>query len=343
MTLCVLAKGGSRPKSATMTTSRTILAIALAAAFPLAAGCTQGGGGPQFSAARDLASPDIAPPSVDEELAKEAGVERIIYRVGPVDLPAHTDPDDAISKPLTMRFQADKAMWVIGFKPRIVDESGSALPAELLHQAMVFNMHEENPLCAGEGNPFTVATSLLKEIELPEGYGYAILPTDPLEARVVLANPSDKGYAGVSFELTLVARAMDEFSNRSDVKPVLFELDPCGHSAMKVPPREFMEKSAAFEVPMRSRLIAAQAALQDFGVAVELRRGSDPEPLWRAEALLDKDRRITGLLDDPFISPKGIPLKGGEEISLGVAYDNSGASWLAGRTAAAMTYLAPED
>lgn len=319
---------------------KSILSTALL--FILSA-CSQSGAMPDIHEPETKPAPNAAAPAVGDQLAKEAGESRIIYHIGPVDLPAGTDIKVALEKPMSMRFQTDKAIWVTGFLPKVVDANGGELPSKLLHHAIIYNLHDENPLCSGAPNPFVVATSMLTEVNLPQGYGYPILPTDPLEANVVLSNPTDKNYSDVFFEITLVARAMNEFTSRKDVKPMLLELDPCGHAPIDAPPNAFTEKKATYQVPETSSLVLAQSVIQDYGAAVQLISSKDIMPFWRSEAILDDAHHITGMTANPFEDSGGIDFKSGQQITFSASYNNSSTIWLDGASAAAMIYLAPKD
>lgn len=307
-------------------------------------GCSNGSAPPPFGGRAEDPAPSVAtPPSVDEALAEEAGTEKLIYHVGPVDLPARADVETMIDRPLSMRFQTSKELWVTGFKPKVVNANGEELPAELLHQAIVFNMREENPLCAGAPNPFLIASSILSEINLPQGYGYPILPADPIEASVILKNPTDVSYIDVFFEFTLTARPMSELADFKDVKPVLVEMNPCDHATIEAPPHEVKQQNATYQVPMKSKLVSANAVLQDFGSAIELTKGGEIMPFWRAESILDNNHHVTALTGNPFEDSEGIEFGSADRITLGVSYDNSSDLWLKGATAGAMIYLAPKD
>lgn len=314
--------------------------LVLVAVF-FSGGCSKSALNPDFSqSGEDAPAADAAEaPSVDEALAREAGQQRIIYHIGPVDLPAGTKAEAMLERPLSMRFQTDKAIWVVGFVPKVVDANGSELPAELLHHAVVFNMHEENPICAGQPNPFSVASSMLTEVNLPRGFGYPILPTDPIEARAVLANPTDKSYTDVYFEIALVAKPMNDFAAIRDVKPIYFELDPCTHAPMAVEPHAFSQKSATYQVPMKASLILAHAILEDYGSAVQLTAGKEVMPFWRAEGVQDEEHRVKELTANPFEDASGLSFNAGDPITIGVAYDNSSDAWLTGAVAGAMAYF----
>jgi hypothetical protein len=319
---------------------RLFMAVGMAAILALAAGCTKSGG-PDYTSEEE-GGPD---PAVNEKLADEAWQSRFVFHIGPVDLPKGQDAKGMVDKPLTMSFQTDEAVWVTAFQPKVVDTAGNELPSDLLHQAIVFNKHEENSLCSdgGSGNPIFVATSMLTEIELPQGFGYPVLPSDPLEAQVVLKNSTDKSYAGVYFELTLVARPMNEFTNLADVKPMLVEMDTCDHAPLTVEPGEFEEQKATYRMAQSSRLVVAFGALQDYGASVELTAGTELEPFWVASAELDENHKILQLSNSPYVDSGGVTFSAGDPIMFGVTYDNTSDKWLKTATAGAMVYVAPNE
>lgn len=306
------------------------------------AACTQNPALPVSLESSATPTPDQSVPAVDERLAKEVGVERLIYHIGPVDLQKTQQADAMMESPLTMRFQTDKDLWVIGFIPRVVDSKGNELPAELLHHAIISNLHEDNALCSGQPNPFIVASPTLQKIDFPHGYGYPVLASDPLEARVVLTNPTSNNFMDISFELTLITRKMSEFSNMKDVRPFFAELEPCNHSPMSAPPRTFSEKSATYQLPIAGELVVAQALIKDFGASVELTAGTENKPFWRAEAIKDGDHKVNALTDNPLIDEKGPSFKAGDAITVKVSYDNSSDNWLNNAVGGAMIYVVPE-
>ncbi|MFH1829715.1 MAG: hypothetical protein ABH871_02910 [Pseudomonadota bacterium] len=306
--------------------------------------CTPSSSAPDYLTPSEAGNEGQLPsPSVNDELADAAWQKRIVFHVGPVDLAAGTKVQDALDAPLEMTFQTNEAVWVTGFEPKVVDSAGTELPSELLHQAIISNMHEENPLCsdAGSGNPLFIATSLLTGIELPQGYGYPLLPNDPIEAKIILANPTDQSYAGVYFELTLVARPINEFADLKDVKPMLLEMDACEHTPLEIEPGSFSEQTATYQVSKASKLVVAYAVLQDYGASVELTAGTDLEPFWTAGADLDEQHKIIQLSDNPYVDSGSVSFSAGDPLMVGITYDNTSDKWLKGATAGAMVYVAP--
>jgi hypothetical protein len=319
-----------------------IYAVSLTALVVLGAGCN-GSDGPPV-----LVSPDgsvyvgVSEPSVDEELADEAWRKRLIFHVGPVDLPAGTERMD--DSPLAMSFQTDENIWVTAFEPRVVDASGAELPSSLIHKAIVSNMHEDNPVCSesGVGNPAFMTTSLLTSVELPQGYGYPVLATDPLEAQVVLQNPTEESYSQVFFEITLVARPMNEFTNLADVKPMLLEFNPCDHSDVEVEPDSFEELKASYRTGVPARVIMVSGAMGEYGSAISLTAGSEIVPFWSSEAILGEGHELMGLTENPYVDMQ-TNLTAEDEVTLGATFDNAKDDWLEGAVAGAMIYVNPEE
>ncbi len=328
---------------------KALRAIVAFAFLLILVSCTPSGGAPNFLTPDDneAAQPQgqSPEPSVSDELADEAWQKRIVFHVGPMDLPKGAEASEMLGSPLNMTFQTDEAIWVTGFEPRVVDSAGTRLPSELLHQAIISNMHEENSLCSdtGSGNPMFIATSLLTAIELPQGYGYPVMPNDPIDAKIVLTNPTDQSYAGVYFELTLVARPINEFADLKDVKPMLLEMDACNHEPLEIEPGSFSEWRATYKMAQSSTLVAAFGVLQDYGASVELTAGTDLEPFWSAEAELDEKHKIVQLSDSPYVDSGGISFSSGDPVMVEITYDNTSDEWLKGATAGAMVYVAPTE
>ncbi len=344
MTLRVLASTSDIPIIPAMKLISQKQLLLLVTASLLLTGCTESGSSPYFTEQPEAPSGNISP-SIGEELAKEVGLKRIIYHVGPIDLPAHTSAEVMLEKPLSMRFQAGEALWVTGFLPGVVNADGEELPKELLHHAIISNMHEDNPLCAdaGGGNPFFIATSMLTEINLPQGTGYPILADDPIEAKIVLENPTEESFVDVYFELVLIARPMNEFTNFADVKPMLLEMDPCGHEPLRVGPHELIERNATYTIPDDGKLVVAHGAIQRFGSTVKLTYDLEISPFWQAEAELDENHELIDLIDNPYTDSTGIDLAKEKTITFGVVYDNVSDKWINSATAGAMVYVVRED
>ncbi len=285
------------------------------------------------------AEPSKAELSISDYL-DETGKVVYTYHMGPYDISSMTSANAMILKPATMRFNLEEPLWVTSIEPIIEDAEGAALPNELVHQILLVNHGEENSFCTTSqtGNPFAATSSNMEKIELPEGHGYAVVPSDPLEARVVLQNPLKQDFFGVYIKVILVGEPMDNTKMMTDVLPMMIDLDPCYHEPINIAPGQFVEKVEVAYSPETGSVIQAHGLLQNYGVSVSLTKGDEGDPFWKGTALIDDDHRITSL--PPFQDPAGVAVGSGDMITLTVAYNNASDDWFDSAIGAAMVYLA---
>lgn len=291
----------------------------------------------------DLSSQMLAQSGAQTTTPKTT-VQKLSYSFGPYSLPAGTTATTMTNKDGKLSFHVDSPVWMTGFEPHVVDAKGNPLPSKLIQLAILSNGHEANPLCTTRqtSNPFAATTSLLQKTVLPEGFGYPMMPEDPLEAKIVLRNPTEEDYADVYFTFTLTAEPMDVASYKLDVATLLLDVDPCDHSPVTLPPNGMVEKKGSFVIPDDGKVIKVQGLLQDYGVSVSVDASKDAAKFsWSAMSQLDDNHQIVSL--DSYENSKGAPLKKDDQISLGVLYDNFSANWVNDATAAAIVYIAHDN
>ncbi|MBI2344336.1 MAG: hypothetical protein HYV02_08410 [Deltaproteobacteria bacterium] len=305
--------------------------------------CTQGASTPSVKSSGVLptaATPSSAKPeTTTAQPGTSASVEKQTYQMGPFDLPAGMTTEGMREKPAKMTFKVDEPMWITAFEPKLEDANGEAVPGELLHFAFLGNRNEENPLCQKKetANPFVAATSALKKIVFPTGYGYAVLPSDTLEASVVLHNPTMDAYHDVYFTFKIVGVPMEKGGEIKDLQPLLLDADPCQHLPLAVEPGGYLKRSERFGVPSDGSLIAAYGLLQDYGIEITLAKETEAAPFWKAAASINAEHQVVSL--PTFEDLEGIPFQAGDGVVLTVAYQNFSEDWFHDATTAAMVYL----
>jgi hypothetical protein len=247
-----------------------------------------------------------------------------------------------LSKPASIKFNTDEVAWITSFEPKIEDAEGNPLLNELVHSIILVNHGEANVLCTTKqvGNPFAAATSLMNAIDLPEGYGYPVLPSDQLEAVAILKNPTSEKLQNVYIKIILRGKKNDGTAHFSDVRPLMMDVDPCEHKPMSIPPEKFVEKTMTGLVPDDGNIVAAHGFLQDYGVSASLTVNGEKEPFWQGIAEIDDEYHITAL--DHYEDAAGVPVKRGDELKFSIVYDNSGDGWYDEATGAAIVYLAAD-
>lgn len=302
--------------------------------------CTNAGSAPEVQS-----TPKQEAPSAEEPRSFAASFgsskQSLSYRIGPFDLAAGTSPEKMREHPGEITFHVDESLWITGFTPRVEDAEGNPLPGDLIYLASVKNQSEENPLCSAEskGNTFLAATSTMKDITMPEGYGYAVLPEDKLHASVILRNATDVDYQNVYFSFTIVGEPMKTSKATQDVLPLLLDTNTCQHQPLAVEPGGYVTRKEQFVLPESGKLVAAFGLMQDRAVKVSLSTSSDDSaPIWQAEAAINASHQITHL--PPFKDAAGIPLRSGDNLFLTVAYQNFSESWYNDATVSAIVYMA---
>lgn len=277
--------------------------------------------------------------------APKAQTKEIIFHAGPIDLPNDTAPDSMLEKPLTMRFQVGEPVWITGFESSVIDSNGNKLPSALLHRAIIFNLHEENPLCGDSkrGNPILAASSTTSSIEFPQGYAYPLLPTDPIELSVSMKNSTDKQYSGVYFSIKLISKPMNEYMKIKDLKPMLISADTCEYRPTKVGAEAIVEEAKTYKFERKSSLMIANATMEDCSVTVALTKKTEAVPFWRVQAKIDDKNNILSLTDNPFIDPAGVSFKSGETVTFSSGFNNTSSKWSNTSTAEVMMYVAEEE
>ncbi len=240
-------------------------------------------------------------------------------------------------EPGFINFQADEPLWVVSFEDSIEESSGSILPRNLLHMAILTNRSENNPLCTEKevANPFVATSAVTEKVELPEGLGYAVLPEDQLDAKVILKNPTAQDFNDVFYKFTITALPMKTSKNIDDVVPLLLDIDPCDHMPISLPPKEFIKKEVDFSIPENGLLTKAYGLLQNNGIGISLSEANGT--IWEANAKLSEKHEILSLSE--FDDPAGIPLNAGDKIKLSVSYENMDNEWHSDATGAVMAYL----
>lgn len=262
------------------------------------------------------------------------------YQLGPISLPAKKISEEYFSAPVTMNFHVEEAVWITGVGFELVDAEENPLPGNLIHEILLINHGEANGLCTSKqaGNPFAAATSSLKPIELPEGLGYPVVETDPLEARVFLKNPTEQDYFSVYLKFTVSGEVASEAKFIKDVLPVMIDVDPCEHSPLSLAPGQFLEKNNTAFIPETGKIVKAYGLLQDYGVSLSLSTNEEAEPFWHGLAEIDESYRIVDL--PPFENNAGVAIERGGKLNMKVVYNNVSGNWFEGATGAAILYLA---
>lgn len=325
--------------------------IATCCAAALLGACSNGGMSPDLRAGTDpIAAANNL--SVQSEVTQSNPVaptrqhtQKLHYKIGPVQLAPQSDAETMQDNPATLTFRTHESVWMTGFRMHLEDEHGKRLPNELLHSALLINHNDTNSLCDSKplGNPFVASSAAQTELELPEGYGYALLPTDPLEARVILHNPNNNPYPAIFVNFTIEAVGMNNRSITQDVTTYLMDSDPCAHEPIAVEPGAYITEQVQAALPHAGNIVAAHGVLQQHSVKLALNVNGAPDAVWQGETTLDDARNVISAPQFALENDQGVRVNQGDPLLLSVSYQNFSEDWLNHATARAMLYVAPSE
>lgn len=284
-------------------------------------------------------------PSVVNPTSK-ATVQKLNYTFGPFRLPAGMAAKSMTGKNAPFNFRVEAPVWVTGFEPRLTNANGDVLKGNYVQLLVLSNGREVNTACTQRqtANPFAAATANLQKMTLPDGHGYPILPEDPLEAKIVLRNPTEEDLNDIYVTFTLTAEPMDVAQHKKDVIPMMLAVeDPCDFGLMALPPQGLVEKNKSFVISESGKVVKVQGLLQNYGVSYSISTEADIDSekfTWSTLSKQNVQHEIVELQD--YDNANGVMIEKGKAINLSVVYDNFSTAWINDATGAAIVYLERE-
>src|SRR5262249_27041842 len=114
--------------------------------------------------------------------------DTIIYKIGPLHLPAHTDHMKAKqAREFTVSTGFDG--WVTAYHPRLVDAKGNRLPNQLLHHVAFWNASRSDFLCTNKEEHIFGAGGEMNDWPSLPGLGYQVRKSDRIRIDTMFNNP----------------------------------------------------------------------------------------------------------------------------------------------------------
>ena len=159
-------------------------------------------------------------------VSNSTAANELIVRVGPVNLPAHTDHMAAAQPPvffLTIPFDG----WLTAFHPRLANSHGHSLPNKLLHHAAFYDTERTDFLCPKSEEHIFGAGGEMNDWPAIPGFGYRVKKGDRIRISTMFANPTAKNYPDAFFEVRIdyvVAQTASAEPILKDVYPAWFDV-----------------------------------------------------------------------------------------------------------------------
>lgn len=264
---------------------------------------------------------DAAPRSAADwiDVTNEADEGRLVFTVGPIDLPANTG-HHGIGQPPLLTAEVPVDAYLYGFEVEMVDGQGRPIAQRVLHHVNLIDPdHRELfspvPLRLFAAGRETQAASMPKILGVPIEKGQRILVS------AMFHNPTAVSYLGSKLRVILKYRT-EGLIFPLEVYPVY--IDVMGHIGKKdfdLPPGR-SEKSWEGRPAVGGRLLAAGGHLHDHAVKLVFEDVDQGEVLWETAPVVDERGRTVAVPVGKFWWKGGIKLSADHTYRLTVIYDN---------------------
>jgi len=253
--------------------------------------------------------------SVDNDEAAHV----IEVKIGPVNLPAHTDHMQA-AQPREMMWPVLFDGWITAYHPRLVDKSGQPVPSRLLHHVAFYNTGRSDFLCPNKEEHIFGAGGEMNDWPTLPGFGYRVHPGDRIRISAMFHNPTAQDYPEAFFDVKIEYKLASDAQLKS-VYPAWFDVKQCADSAFDLAPGP-TTTSGEIKVRYNGVLLGVGGHLHDFGRSVKLEDVTRHEDVANLPSTLDPQGHILSMPVAIFADRGGYRLHAGDVFRTSAAYDS---------------------
>ncbi|HEV2350549.1 MAG TPA: hypothetical protein VG028_11965 [Terriglobia bacterium] len=255
--------------------------------------------------------------NVKLEVQNDEAAHVLTLRLGPLNLPAHAGMNVAQAPALSMTVPFDG--WFTGYRPSIVDETGSPQPGRLLHHVAIYNLARADFLCPSKPEHIFGAGGEMTVWPVTPGIGYRVETGDKIRVTTMFHNPTATSYPNVYLQVKIEYQPLDAGGPQlKSVYPAWIDVKECSNSSYDLKPG-LNVTSGKFTLQYNGVLVGLGGHLHDYGreldVVNETRHQED-----KLEAALDGQGHIVAIPVHMF--PGGFALAQGDVIKVTATYDN---------------------
>ncbi|HKW32155.1 MAG TPA: hypothetical protein VJN92_04070 [Candidatus Acidoferrum sp.] len=277
------------------------------------------------------------------DVKMDAAAHTATLRVGPMNLPAHTD-HMKMPQPPDLVWQTPFDARLLAYHPKLVDASGNAVPGTLLHHTAFWNENRADFLCPNkEEHIFGAGSEMTDWAEVP-GYGYHVQKDDKIRIETMVYNPTATSYDKVYLQVVIpYQEATETAPARKSVYPAWMDVKSCGNSGYDVPAGK-SEKSGTVTVKYDGVLLGVGGHLHDYGRQIVLQDVSRKETVATLDAKVDEKGRLESVPVKLFVQEGGFKFSAGDVLKTSATYDNPTGKLLRdGAMGIAVGYFLPTD
>lgn len=296
----------------------------------------------------------------------DPSAQSLTLRVGPLDLPAHTN-HSAMAQAPDLFWTVPIDGWLIAYHPRLVDAGGNEVPPRLLHHVGFWNTARSDFLCPDKEEHIFGAGGEMNDWPGMPGYGYRVTKDDRIRIATMFHNPTDDSYPQAYLEVRVEYRARSSPGGVTpkmiSVYPAWFDVKECGSSGYDLKPGKNVT-SGEITLKYSGTLLGVGGHMHDFARRLVLQNLTRNQPIAALDANLDAEGRIVSMPIKTFAASAaaiqagegsatpaklsersgGYRLNRGEQIRVTAVYDNrTGKSLRDGAMGIVVGYFVPVD
>jgi len=258
------------------------------------------------------------------EVKDDAAAQVMTVRLGPLNLPAHSDHRSVAQAP-DLYLPVVSEIWLLAYHPHLVDAAGNSIPGRLLHHVAFWNTRRSDFLCPNKEEHIFGAGGEMNDWPGVPGYGYRLMPGDRVRIETMFHNPTDTDYPQVYLEVGMERRTARAGEARPpairSVYPAWVDVQTCKDSGYDLRPGQ---SAATGEVTLHFSgvLLGVGGHLHDFGQGLLLYNVTRQEEVAALRSQLDAQGRIASIPLVTFFDRGGYRLSQGERLRVSATYDN---------------------
>ncbi len=280
------------------------------------------------------------------EAKTDAAAQVTTLRLGPVNLPAHSE-HMSVAQPPDLIWMVPFDGWLIAYHPRLVDAAGNAEPGRLLHHVAFWNTRRSDFLCPNKEEHVFGAGGEMNDWPGVPGYGYRVAKGERIRIETMFHNPTGTAYPKTYFEVRIEYRTGSAggapAAQVKSVYPAWFDVMKCGPSGYELMPGQSVTSG---EVTLRygGMLLGVGGHLHDYGQGLVLEDLTRNEQIAALPSTLDPAGRILSMPVVSFYDRGGFRLDRGERVRVTATYDSRAAQPLPdGAMGIVVGYFLPDD
>ncbi len=273
----------------------------------------------------------------------DAAAQEVALRLGPVNLPAHSNHME-LAQPPSLFWRVSIEGWLVAYHTRLVDEAGNAVPGRMLHHVAFWNTRRSDFLCPNKLEHIFGAGGELNDWPAVRGYGYRVDKGDRIRIQAMFHNPTDKAYPKAYLEVRVEYRSRGaEGTPLKSVYPTWFDVMECRDSAYELEPGKSIT-SGEITLHYSGALLGVGGHLHDYGEELVLEDLTRKQGIAALHARLDGEGHIVLMPTVSFSDRGGYHLDQGERIRVTATYESRASQPLPdGAMGIVVGYFLPDD